>query len=175
MMRKYILLLLLSVCFTFGISNTYAMTEKQLKEKLTKSYTVNGEKYSIDEDAKVLAKRYLDQYEVSSKDADYIAGKIDEAVKIIQKGGKTNFKEISSTDKDKLKKLVEDVSANTSVKATVLKNSIVVYTPDGDKFAEVDRLVKQTGNNNIINTVIISISLIIVLAGTFFIKRESNN
>lgn len=174
-MKKIITLVLVVSCLIFGVKNTYAMTEKELESKLTKSYKVNGEYYSIDSDAKVLAKRYLNEYEVSSKDADYIGARIDEAVKIIQDSGKTNWKEFSKETKEKLKALVEKISANTSVKATVMKNSVVIYTPEGKVFAEVDRFVKQTGNSNIINFVIISISLFIVLAGTFFIKRESNN
>ena len=174
-MKKIITLLLFVSCFIIGINNTYAMTEKELEEKLIKSYKVNGENYSISNDIKVLAKRYLDQYEVSSKDADYIAARIDEAVKIIQESGKTNFKDFSKETKEKLKALVEKVSANTSIKATVTRNSIVVYTPNGEKFAEVDKIVKQTGNFDITNFVIISISLFIILAGLFFIKKENKN
>ena len=174
-MKKILVLLLMVSCFLVGMKSTYAMTEKELLKKITKSYEVNGEKYSVDEDTKVLAKRYLDSYEVSSKDADYIAARIDEAVKIIQKSGKTNFKDFDKDTKEQLKALVEKVSSKTSVKATVVKYSVVVYTPDGKKFAEVDKLVKQTGDTNIINAVIVSISLFIILAGTLYIKRESNN
>ena len=174
-MKKLLLLLLVVSGFIVGYKNSYAMTEKELKNKLTASYIVNGEKYSIPNDSKVLAERYLDQYDVSSKDADYIAARIDEAVKIIQESGKTNFKDFSKDTKEKLKALVEKVSANTSVKATVMKNSVVVYTPEGEKFAEVDKIVKQTGSINVLNYIIMGISLFIVLAGTFFIKKESNN
>ena len=60
-MKKIITLLLFVSCFIIGINNTYAMTEKELEEKLIKSYKVNGENYSISNDIKVLAKRYLEE------------------------------------------------------------------------------------------------------------------
>ena len=173
-MRLLKKLLLFMICFVIGINSISAMTKEELKNKLTKAYTVNGEKYSIDETAKVLAARYLNQYEVSSKDAKYISDRIDEAVSIIQADGHTNMKDFSKSSKEKLKKLVEKVSANTSVKATVMKNSVVVYTPDGEKFAEVDRLVKQTGIDTNLNIAVISLSLVILLAGTIIILRKSN-
>ena len=172
-MKKIFVLMLIISYYIIGMKIAYAMTEKELLDKLTASYVVNGEKYSVPGDIKVLAERYLSQYEVSSEDADYISDRIDEAVSIIQKNGKVDFRQMSMSTKEQLKALVEKVSANTSVKATVMKNSIIIYTPSGEKFAEVDRLVKQTGNTNI--TSIIILSLFIVLVGTLFLKKEMNN
>ena len=60
------------------------MSEAELKAKLTATYTIGNDKYAIGNDIKVLAERYLDQYEVSETDCDYIAKKIDEAVKDIE-------------------------------------------------------------------------------------------
>ena len=174
-MKKIFTLLLAVSCLILGIKNTYAITESELEQKITKTYLINGEKYSIGNDIKVLAKRYFDQYDISSKDADYIAERIDEAVKIIQESGKSNFKDFKKETKEQLKALVEKVSANTSVKATVLKNSVIIYSPNGEKFAEVDKLVKQTGYTDIVSIVIVTISLFIILAGLFFIKRDINN
>ena len=174
-MKKTFLFLLIILCgFVLGVQRISAMTEKELEKKLTQSYKVNGEYYSIDSDAKVLAERYLNQYEVSSKDADYIGERIDEAVKLIQDCGIADMKKMPKQTKEELKKLVEKVSANTSVKATVMKNSVVVYAPTGDKFAEVDKLVKQTGIMNL-NLIVISISLFIILSSILYFKKVIND
>ena len=66
-MKKVMFLL---VALFIGLVSVNAMTESELEAKLTKSYTVNGSTFKASDSQKVLIKRYLDQYEVSSSDAD---------------------------------------------------------------------------------------------------------
>ena len=125
------------VALFIGLVSVSAMTESELEEKLTKKYTVNGVVWEATDSQKVLCKRYLDQYEVSSKDADYISDKFDEAMAIIKASGVTNLYKLSRADKDKIIALVADVSANTSVKASITKGTLVVYVPgSSDVFAK---------------------------------------
>ena len=169
-MKKLLVLSFAVLSFLVGVKTTYAMTEQELKTKLSKTYTINGAEFKVDSDNLVLLQRYLDAYDVSSADAQYIADRVDEAVAIIQRSGKTNINDLSASTKNELKALVEKVSANTSVKATVTKGSIVIYKPDGSGvFAEVTKLVKQTGNNVDSMAIVAGVSFAIVLAGASFV------
>ena len=145
-MRKIFTILLVFTLFLTGAS---AMSESDLLAKLTASYDINGFTFQLSGGDKALAKRYLDENEVSSKDADYIAGKIDEAISLMRKSGAKDFSDFSklpSSLKSSLKKLVQDVASNTSVKATVTKGKVVIYNADGTVFAEMSKLVKNTGS-----------------------------
>ena len=145
-MRKIFTILLVFTLFLTGAS---AMSESDLLAKLTASYDINGFTFQLSGGDKALAKRYLDENEVSSKDADYIAGKIDEAISLMRKSGVKDFSDFSklpSSLKSSLKKLVQDVASNTSVKATVTKGKVVIYNADGTVFAEMSKLVKNTGS-----------------------------
>lgn len=160
-MKKLLTVLMATALFA-GMTSVSAMSESELKSKLTATYTINGESVSLSSSQKALVKRYLDKEEVSSTDADYIAAKVDEAIAILNNSGEKakNFKNLSATTKNKLKALVSDVSANTSVKATVTDGAIVIYTSDGKVFAEVSSVVKQTGANY---TVAVVASIITIL------------
>ena len=145
-MKKILITLLVFALFLTGAR---AMSESDLLAKLTASYDINGFTFQLSGGDKALAKRYLDENEVSSKDADYIAGKIDEAISLMRKSGAKDFSDFSklpSSLKSSLKKLVQDVASNTSVKATVTKGKVVIYNADGTVFAEMSKLVKNTGS-----------------------------
>ena len=159
---KKLLSVLIAVALFAGITNVSAMSENELKNKLTATYSINGNKVSLSTSDKVLAERYLNVEDVSESDADYIAKKIDEAVSIVRKSGEDarSFKDLSKATRTKLKALVADISANTSVKASVSEGSVLIYGSDGKLFAEVTGLVKQTGANY---TVAIIASIITIL------------
>ena len=145
-MKKILMTLLV---FTLFLTGAKAMSESDLLAKLTASYDINGFTFQLSGGDKALAKRYLDENELSSKDADYIAGKIDEAISLMRKSGAKDFSDFSklpSSLKSSLKKLVQDVASNTSVKATVTKGKVVIYNADGTVFAEMSKLVKNTGS-----------------------------
>ena len=171
-MKKVFMSVLVISLLLLGVKNVNAMTEAQLKTKLTQSITINGTEVSLTADEKNLVTKYLNEYEVSSKDADYISGKVDEAISILKSEGKTDFKELSSSAKTKLKALVSDVAANTSVNATVTNGSIVIYNGDGTVFAEVDKLVKQTGTESNKLTIVASIAAAVTLVGAYFVVRQ---
>ena len=161
-MKKILMTLL--VCILFLTVGVKAMSEKDLLGKLTGSYDINGVTFQLSESDKALAKRYLDQNEVSSKDAEYIASKVDEAISLMRKAGVKDFSDFSKLPKslkNDLKKLVQDVASNTSVKATVTKGKVVIYNADGTVFAEMSKLVKNTGSDfQIIPLVALFVSVI---------------
>ena len=153
--------------FTFNVN---AMTEAKLKEKLSQTIKVGKNYYSISDDHKVLLERYLDENEVSSAHADYIGERVDKAIEIIQKQGHVDFAKYPQSVKNDLKALVEEISANTSVKATLTKDALIIINTDGTE-VPITTLVKRTGGDN--RTLIIAgISFIIVAVGTCLIIKQ---
>lgn len=174
-MKKFLITFLV-VNVLLGVLGVSAMSESKLLEKLTAKYDINGTTFQLSESNKVLAKRYLDQNEVSSSDADYIAGKIDEAIAAMKASGVkdfSNFSKLPADLKSKLKKLVQDVASNTSVKATVTKGSVVIYNADGSVFADITGLVKNTGSN--LNIVVPAAILVVALGAFVLVKNVKAN
>lgn len=169
-MKKLSLFTLIAVLF-LGM-NVYAMTESELKDKLTQTITVGSDKYSLSDGDKVLVERYLNENEVSSADADYINERINTVISIIQGQGNANFKNYPTSVKNQLKALVTEVSGNTSVKATVTNGSVIVYNGDGSTFAEITGLVKQTGSETSKTAIIAGISILIVAVGACLVIKQ---
>ena len=170
---KKICAVIIAVCLLFGVSNVSAMSKANLKKKLTQTITINGVKVSVDNDTKAAIERYLDQFNVSSTDADYIAARVDKAIEILKGEGQTDFTKLSATAKSKLKALVEEISTNTSVHATVTNGSVVVYNPnDGSEFFEATKLVKHTGLGTSPLAIIAGLSVIVVAAGTCLVIKQ---
>lgn len=165
----------LLVTLFFGAVNVSAMTEAELRKKFDETVTINGKKYSISDGDKKLADDYFAKYEISSDDCDYIAKQIDKAKEILTAEGKEDLTKLSQSTKDKLKKLVANVSANTSVKGTVTSGSVIVLNEDGTTFAEVTHLVKQTGSEVSNVAIIAGISFIITLVGACLVVKQVKN
>ena len=142
-MKKIVLLF---VALFIGMLSVNAMTESELEEKLTKGYTANGVTFQATDSQKVELKRYLDQYDVSSADCDYIASKLDEAIAIVKASGVKDLYKLSRADKDKIIALLADVSANTSVKAAIVKGYLVVYVPDTNEVFSKDQIFPKNGD-----------------------------
>lgn len=112
-----------------GTVSVSAMSEKELKTKLTKEYKVNGVTFKATDAQKTALEQYLNQYDISSSDADYISNKLDEAFNILKASGKKSFYDMTTADKKKIVALVSDVATSTSVKAAIIKNNLVIYKP----------------------------------------------
>lgn len=164
--------LFLIINIVIGVAGVKAMSESQLLAKFTATYEINGYNFQLTDGDKNLARRYLDLYEVSEKDCDYIAGKIDQAVSEMRKSGVKDFSDFGKLPKslkNVLKQLVLDVAANTSVKATVKNGKVVIFNPDGTVFAEISKLVKNTSSNL---NIIASVALLVTAVGTVLIVRN---
>ena len=124
---KKVIVFLATLCV--GLVSVSAMSESELKERLTKSYTVNGSTFQASSTQRNVMDQYLNQYDISSSDADYIANKLDEAFDVLRDSGKSSFYAMSKADKKKVVALVSYVSANTSVDATIIKDDLIIYVP----------------------------------------------
>ncbi len=170
---KKISYVVLAVLFMFGVIRVNAMTEDDLYDALTQKITIGNEKWGVDEDTKTYIRRYLDQFDVSEKHAEYINKRINKAISILKREGKTDFTKLSTQAKKDLRDLVEEISKNTSVKASVKKGTLVVYNPKtGKVFYETGNLVKYTGSVNNTVTLIAGLALLIVAAGSVLVVKQ---
>ena len=174
-MKKLIALVLAGMIFLGGAYSVSAKSEAELKAKFEETLTLNGEKYGLSSGVIAMVERYLNEYEVSAEDADYIATRIDQAKAIIEKDGHPKFADFSQKNKEDLRVLVQEIDKNTSVSATCTKSSVIVKNSDGSTFAEVTELVKQTGSETSTIALMSSISLIIVLAGTALVGKQAKS
>ena len=164
--------LFIAALFFVGLVKVDAMSESELKDALTQTITINGDKVSVDDATKTAIERYLNQYDVSESDADYINERINTAISILKSEGQIDFKKLSTNAKNQLKDLVTQISEHTSVKATVTNGSVVILDADGDTFYEVDHLVKQTGSNTTLTAMVAGVSVLIVAAGACLVVKQ---
>lgn len=129
-MKKVLVFL---AALSIGLGTASAMTEKELKAELTKTYVINGVEKSADARDKKLIEEYLDTYEVSSSDADAIINALNKAKDILSASGKTRFHDLSKKDQKAILALVNDISENTSISATISKGYLIVYKPGTTK------------------------------------------
>lgn len=170
-MKKLCVLLFAALLFV-GVTRVDAISEDELKDALTQTIEINGTKVSVDDATKVAIERYLNKYNVSSSDADYIKARIDTAISILKSEGQTEFSKLSQDAKNRLKALVVEISDHTSVKATVTNGSVVILDANGDTFYEVDHLVKQTGSSVTLTAVLAGVSVLIVAAGACLVVKQ---
>ena len=129
-MKKFLVFL---VAVSFGLASASAMTESELKEKLNQSYTVNKSTFKTTDEEKELIARYLDQYEVTSNDADVIWAKLQAVFDVLKKSGKKTFQELSSADKARVVALVGEVDATDSIDCAIVDSRFIVYVPNTNK------------------------------------------
>ena len=126
-------LLVFLVAIAFGVTTASAMTETELKEKLYEGTTVNGATFKPSDEEKTMIERYLDQYNVTSSEADLIWEKIQAAFDILKNSGKKKFQDMTSADKARVVALVSDVDSGTSLDCAIIDGVFIVYTPDTGK------------------------------------------
>ena len=166
----------LLVALLCAVVNVSAMTEAELKKKLENaSVKVGDTTLLLTAGEKKAIADYLDAHELSSADCEYISAQVDKAIEIVKAEGKENLKDMSKTAKENLKKLVTNIDANTSVKATVTNGSVVVLNDDNTTFFEADKLVKQTGSENSNIAIIAGVSFVITLVGACLVVRQVKN
>ena len=175
-MKKFLILM---VAFIIGLTSVKAITENELLEKLTKSYEINGVTFQATDSQKTLIERYLNQYEVSNTDADYIISKLEEVLNILKISGKKSFYDLSTTDKQKIISIVADVATNTSVDVAIVKGNLIVYVPNtnkGEVFYKAP--VTPTANGEITQTnrtlIISGLGIFTVIGMTLALRKIRN-
>ena len=169
-MKKVFYVLAIAVFFLVG-TNVSAMTKQDLKSKLTNTYTIGGKQVSAPANLVTELERYLNKYDLSNSDCDYIASKFDEALTIAQEAGATDYSNLNDSAKSKLVSIVSDISKNTAVKVTLTKGGkLTVYESDGKTpftvITDKDNGIQNTNNNYLVIVIasVISVLGVVVIA-----------
>ena len=169
-MKKLSLVLMLAAGLV-ATAPVNAMTEADLKAKLTQEYTINGRTEKVDAAIVTQIERYFDEFEVSEDDCDYIAKKIDEAIELVKSGKATSWDKLSASEKEALVAIVNDVSSKTSVKVSLSKGGVLtVYEADGKTvFTKITNVIKNT--NDSLQIVMVA-GAVISLVGLLLITKK---
>ena len=170
-MKKIFLAIIATVLF-ISATSVDAMTKDELKNKLTASYTVNGATIKVNGSQAALIERYLQQNNISSSDADYIAQKHDEALAVMEAGNARSLSELTKSEKNRIIAIINDVSNKTAVKIRISKgNVLTIYNTDGSVFTVISNVIKYTDNSGIF-----VVAGAISLVGMFlFMKKLAKN
>ena len=162
-MKKLILF-----CLLFISINVKAMDKNELYDVLTKEYIINGEKFQVSDDIKVLVERYLNNNELMSSDMNYISNKVNSIIEIIDDSDVKDIKDLNKDDKNKIISIVKDVANKINIKVTISDDNISIYNKDGSLFVEMTELIKYTDDTNYIGYM----SGVIVLLGIIYVVRK---
>lgn len=170
--------LFLFVAVLLTTVNVNAMSKSELETKLTKSYTVNGTTFKLSTGDANKVKSYLEQNEISETDCDYIAAQLDKAIEIVKNSGVKDLSKLSTSSKNEIKALVNNVGANTAVPVSIKNGNLFVGYVDeptkafyNDK-GDVKTDVKYT-SGNIVLTVAASIAVIGIVAIAAKAKKQN--
>lgn len=173
---KKVLFLFVAVLLTTVSVN--AMSKDELKDKLTKSYTINGVTYKLEAGNANMVKTYLEQNEVSEADCDYIASQVDKAVEIVKNANVTDLSKLSTSSKNELKALVNNVGANTKVPVSIKNGKLFVgYVNEPEKAFFNDKLNVKTDVKYTNGNLVITIASVVAVIGiaTIAVKAKKQN
>lgn len=172
-MKKVIFTVLVAVLL-FSATNVSAMSKDQFLAKVEKTYTINGNEFSLDESQKLQVERYLAENEVSEDDLDTIASKFEDAMEIVKNGKATSLKTLSESQKNKMLELIKEISKETDIKITVSDGVITVYNLDGTVFTEIsEEVIKYTDTFNYLAMVGGIVSVIGIIAIALKIRKAN--
>lgn len=174
-MKKKVSLALLLAAGLVAVSPVSAMTEAELQAKLTKSYTVNGVKVQANEKQADMIKKYLDEFDVSTDDADKISEYVDQAIKAVEDSGAKSWKEVQ--DKGVVTKLADIATEASKLESVdVSLNSdgtIVVRNPKtGESWAEIKVTDSKVTNTDDSMTIVLSSGIAISLVGLLLVTKK---
>lgn len=174
-MKKKVSLALLLAAGLVAVSPVSAMTEAELQAKLTKSYTVNGVKVQANEKQADMIKKYLDEFDVSTDDADKISEYVDQAIKAVEDSGAKSWKEVQ--DKGVVTKLADIATEASKLESVdVSLNSdgtIVVRNPKtGESWAEIKATDSKVTNTDDSMTIVLSSGIAISLVGLLLVTKK---
>ncbi len=173
---KKVVMLVLAVAMLFvgmvGVRAAETVTEADLVKKLKDTYTINGAKFTVSNDVKVLIDEYAANYDITDADAKKISDKVDDVIDLIERSGIKDMEDLGKIKSDLIAAFTYVVN-ETSIDGTYKDGKFIVYKPGTtDVFAEVDSLVKQTGTESNAIAILAGVSFVVMVAGAFVIVRK---
>ena len=175
-MKKIIsLFILMIVTIIVCMSTVQATSKEDLINYLASPHVVAGKTVQLSSSQMVKVKRYLDQYEITSEQANAIIGKAEQAIALMNKANVSNPKQLSKEDQNKLMSLVSQATSNLELSVNYNTTSEEISISKDGKLIDVvqtnqTKLV-QTGYDYT-NVIIVSAIVSGVLLCYIVIRKE---
>ena len=171
-MKKLLTISILAVMLVLmTITGVNATTNDNLADTL---YNI-GSKYGMTKSDKVKIERYLADNPVTESDANAIVAKANEAAKIMDEAGVTDFSKLSEDKKAEIKSIANQAASIVGVTLTYKSGSVEIYK-DGKLIETVTNnngKLAYTGNNNIV--LVVSSIAVIALASVAVARKKLAN
>lgn len=132
-------------------------------------------KYGMTNADKVKVERYVADYKVTDAQAEKVVAQAEKAVAIMDKAGKTNYTELSNSDKAELKSIANEAANILDVTLTFDGSKVKVYKNGKllDVIRQENGKLVYTGNNNIV--LVVSSIAVIALATVAVARKKLAN
>lgn len=172
-MKKLLTISILAVMLVLlAVTGVNATTNDNLAETL---YNM-GSKYGMTTSDRVKIERYLADYPVTEDKANAIVAKAEEAVAVMEAAGVTDYKELTTEQKNELKSIANEAASIIGVTLVFRTGAVDVYK-DGTliETATLSNSGKlaYTGNNNIV-LVVSAIAAIALVSVAVARKKLAN-
>ncbi len=168
MKRVLTVMLVFVMLMTVAMTAVNAATSSTLADQL---YAI-GSKYGMPASQKVSMERYLADHPLTEAECNEILGLANQADKIMQENGTTDYKSLPADVKAKLKSLANQAASIAGVTLNFTADGIKVFDKDGkllDNYSSNNgtsggNKLAYTGNNTNIALVVSSIAVIALAA-----------
>lgn len=169
---------LLSIAIVFVMVAVLATTVVNAATSATLAndlYTI-GSKYGMTSADKVKIERYIADNAVTDEQANQVLAKAEQAAKIMDEAGVTNYSELSADKKNELKTIANEAASVLGLTLTFKSGNVEVYK-DGkliETLGTSNGKLVYTGNNTNIILVVSSVAVVALAAGFVARKKIAN-
>ena len=173
-MKKTLAIVLLVIIAVMALATgVNAATSSTLADELY----AKGSKYGMTSADKVKIERYLADNAVTDEQANQVLAKANEAAKIMEEAGVTNYKDLTADKKNELKTIANEAASVLGLTLTFKSGNVEVYK-DGKLIETLGvsnngKLV-YTGNNTNVILVVSSVAVVALAAGFVARKKIAN-
>lgn len=171
-MKKLLTISILAIALVLmAVTGVNATTNDNLAETL---YNI-GAKYGMTKADKVKIERYLADYPVTESEANAIVAKANEAAKVMDEAGVTDFSKLSKDKKAEIKTIANQAASIVGVTLTYKSGSVEIYK-NGKLIETVTNnngKLAYTGNNNMV--LVVSSIAVIALASVAVARKKLAN
>lgn len=170
-MKKLLTISILAIALVLmAVTGVNATTNDNLAETL---YNI-GAKYGMTKADKVKIERYLADYPVTESEANAIVAKANEAAKVMDNAGVTDFNKLSKEQKAEIKTIANQAASIVDVTLTYKSGSVEIYK-NGKLIETVTNnngKLAYTGNNMVL---VVSSIAVIALASVAVARKKLAN
>ena len=171
-MKKLLTISILAIALVLmAVTGVNATTNDNLAETL---YNI-GAKYGMTKADKVKIERYLADYPVTESEANAIVAKANEAAKVMDEAGVTDFSKLPKDKKAEIKSIANQAASIVGVTLTYKSGSVEIYK-NGKLIETVTNnngKLAYTGNNNMV--LVVSSIAVIALASVAVARKKLAN